>query len=156
MLVLEDGFGGMSAVTPSWRDRLAARTSAERLDRALAAGASPDSSARLALRARHLTSTANRRGLERSVRRIIGRCQQPDVPGVPVPSAHRAIVATAETWGRLADRLGRSGPVSVCGVAQASVLLSDAWGPATRGCSPAELGSELREAIEALSLEAER
>ena len=56
MLLLEDGAGGALATFPRLRDRIAARVRADHLDARLAAGASPDASPSLALRAQTLVN----------------------------------------------------------------------------------------------------
>ena len=69
MLLLEDREGGVFGVNPRIRDRIGAKLHADRLDRALAAGDSPDSTTLLALRSQVLSSTPKRNelaaGLER-------------------------------------------------------------------------------------------
>ena len=61
----------------TWWDRLVARLSATRLDHALAAGASPDSSTSLALRARLLVRPKTRLSLARCVQRVLAEGLRP-------------------------------------------------------------------------------
>ena len=57
--------------------RVLARCAASRLDRELAAGASPETGSRLAARAVQLTSMKTRRNLAASVRRILAAAGEP-------------------------------------------------------------------------------
>src|SRR5271170_4794323 len=71
MLVLLDEAGCPIARTARPWDRVAVRLRAFSLDRDLAAGASPDASVTLALRAQMLVRPRYRRELARSVRRVL-------------------------------------------------------------------------------------
>ena len=92
--------------------RVLARCAATRLDRQLAAGASPESSARLAARAIQLTSMKFRRDLATSVQRILaaaaGSCRSSAAPAAE-PGTDQPAGGTAGQAGRLPSR-ARPGP----------------------------------------------
>lgn len=115
---------------PRIRDRLVARLRARRLDRALARGTSPESSAPLALRAQRLTEPEQRGSIARELRRIVRESQESRRPTLShvMPSRSRVRDARKELI-RLADRLEEPGPVAAGGVAQARILLTDGTGP---------------------------
>jgi hypothetical protein len=98
-----------------WTDRAAARLHASRLDAQLAAGADPDSSALLGLRAQALTSPRRRRLLGRALERVAARG----------PVAAPQLLA-------LAARLLRPRPLAIRGIAAVQVLLTDGAGPLHR------------------------
>ena len=75
--------------------RVLARCAAQRLDRELAAGASPEASTYLAARAAQLTSMTARRHLAASVRRILAAA------GDPAPRQRAYRQASAENLGDL-------------------------------------------------------
>jgi hypothetical protein len=125
-LVLVEHTGPVVARVPL-RARLSARLGFAARDAALAAGADPDTSAALALRARRLIAPRTRRRLAASLRRWVaaagGRRGPHEVrPGPQVADAAGVLLA-------LADRLEARGPVEARGVALVSVLLSDGRGP---------------------------
>ena len=113
-----------------------ARCAASRLDRELAAGASPKTSPRLAARAVQLTSVKTRRDLAASVRRILAAAGsppavEPTIAGHPLrlPLSRARIRQSAEPLAALAGCLTTPGPVPVRGVAMVSQLLADGSGP---------------------------
>jgi hypothetical protein len=109
-----------------------------RLDRKLAAGASPETSVRLAARAMQLTSMESRRDLAASLRGILAVAGQPAV-GVRsrtvafhpwrIALCRARIRQSAEPLAKLAKVLVAPGPVRVRGVAMVSQLLADGTGP---------------------------
>lgn len=104
--------------------RLATHVHSRALDRALAAGVSPDSSAALSMRAHTLIGHASRAGLARTIRRLIEDARHPLNPFTPhVPLCRRKIMRSARTLEELATRLLGSDPVDARGVAQIRVLL---------------------------------
>ena len=130
------------------RDRLRARLDALGLDRALAAGASPDSGLLLSLRAEALISMANRRAIARALRRLVRDAARPLQPLGPVlPLARREILQHRDLIHAWAAVLDRPGPVDLRGVAAVEVLLRDGAGPLYTDdpCHP--LGSRLRAAL---------
>ena len=116
---------------PTWRDRLGAHVIATRLDRELAAGASPDSTVPLALRAQTLVRPEERAGLARSIERIL--TQTPHLSGrgprSPSPGFYRRVQSVRDDLRELVVRLRTNGPVSAQGVAMVRVLLTDGAGP---------------------------
>jgi hypothetical protein len=130
--------------------RVAARCAAARLDRELAAGASPEVSARLAARAGQLTSAKYRRDLAASLLRLLAAAGEPGaaepgagagepgavvlVPGragrpARLPLCRARIRQSGPVLAELAGRLAEPGPVPVRGVAIVSQLLADGTGP---------------------------
>jgi hypothetical protein len=149
VVVLEEGAGlGLHRVR--WRDRLLARARASSLDRALAAGASPEANVPLAIHAGHLCRPAQRHQLARSLMRIAAAADGPAGRrlGAPVcrPSVRRARVELAA----VAGRLGAAGPVDVHGVARVRSLLADGTGPLYRSAPPETLRHELTAVLDAL------
>jgi hypothetical protein len=131
---------------------------ATRLDRELAAGISPETSATLAARATALTSTKARSDLATSVQRILAAAGQPS-PGPPAPADRPArlplnraqISGSATPLATLAGTLAAPGPVPVQGVAMVSQLLADGTGPLYRRADGDDLGHIIENATRALS-----
>ena len=132
------------------RERLSARLQARRLDRALAGGASPDSSAAMALRAKALVRADTRSELAASIRRITSGSAAPAAIGLRVGTARARGRAVGRHLDRLADRLLEPGPVAPRGVALTQELLTDGAGPLFWMESADDLGARLRTALEAL------
>src|ERR1700730_5334283 len=68
-------------------DRLMVRVRAYRLDSELAAGASPDATVPLALRARMLVQMRTRRGMARGAQRILERAMRAPAADLPPAAA---------------------------------------------------------------------
>lgn len=129
-VLLASGRDGVVAERPRLRDRLAAHWRARRLDRYLADGVPPESSAALALRAHRLTEPDRRWSMAGAFRRVVrdaGEERRPRLSRVR-PNV-RAVRAAGEELRRLADMLDDPGPVAAQGVAQAWLLLTDGTGP---------------------------
>ena len=118
--------------------RLLARCAGARLDRELAAGASPEASARLAARAIQLTSMRFRRDLATNMQRILMTAAGPAavmpssaavVSSPRLPLSRAQISQLAGPLATLAVRLAAPGPIPVQDVAMASHLLADGTGP---------------------------
>jgi len=144
-------------VTPERGDvraRLLTRLRSRQLDRALAAGTPPDSSAALSLRAYTLIGPGFRGRLARSVHTLIEDAQRrrPLDPGVPI--CRRKVLRSVRTLEQLADRLAAGGPVDVRGIARLELLLNDADGPVYERPAADDLEPALREALRALELSA--
>jgi hypothetical protein len=153
MLVLLDEAGCPIARTARPWDRIAVRLRAFSLDRDLAAGASPDASVTLALRAQMLVRPRYRRELARSVRRVLtAATQSPLRSHLPVPVCRDRVKDSSEEFADLIRRLLAAGPVAAQGVAQASVLVADAGGPLYRRASAGDLRARVRDAADALIL----
>lgn len=134
---------------PTWRDRLAVHVSANRLDRALAAGASPDSTVPLALRAQSLVRPEERAMLARGIERILAQTPHLSARGGPTspsPSFYRRVQSVADDLRDVVRCLRAGGPVSAQGVARVRVLLTDGAGPLHYG------GGDLRRAVQAAVL----
>lgn len=137
-----------------------ARCAAARLDRELAAGTPPETSAGLAARAMALTSAKARRDLATSVQRILAAAGQPPtvmlspaaaVRPARIPVNRARISHSAVPLAHLAECLAAPGPVPVQGVAMVSRLLADGTGPLYREASGDDLGDIIENASQALS-----
>jgi hypothetical protein len=137
--------------------RVLARYAASRLDRELAAGASPENSARLAARAVQLTSMKVRRNLAASIRRILAAVGDPAEVTVitarpaRLPLARARIRQSAGPLAVLASYLAAPGPVPAQGVAMVSQLLANGVGPLYREASVDDLGDLIDKATRALA-----
>jgi hypothetical protein len=127
LVLIHDGCPVPVAVRPL--DRLLAWLHAPRLDTALAAGASPDATIGLALRAQALIRKRARRALAQAARRVLAEATQPPTAHVPVPVCRDRVQDCAPELEDLIRRLLAPGPVSAQGIAQASALLTDASSP---------------------------
>ena len=135
------------------RTRLWAHVRATSLDRALATGASPDSTAALSLRAEQLIRAGTRRKLARLLRRLITEATRRRVPRAPrVPLCRRKILASRELLRELAERLASQEPVDARGVAQLRLLLIGVVGPLYDDPGADDLEPVLQAALEALDL----
>jgi hypothetical protein len=141
--------------------RILARCAAARLDRELAAGASPEASASLAARAMRLTSMKFRRDLATSVQRILAAAAEPPaVMPSPAVAAHpprlrlrlARISQSAVPLARLAGHLAEPGPVPVQGVAMVSQLLADGGGPLYHDACGDDLDDIIDKVMRALTL----
>lgn len=141
--------------------QILARDQAARLDRALAEGTSPETSARLSARATQLTSTEFRRDLAASLRRILVAAAEPALPAaaqaplraarpVRVPLRTTRISQSAPLLADLASRLLEPGPVPARGVALVAQLLADGTGPLYREAARDDLGTLAERAARAL------
>ena len=153
MLLIDDGHGGVVAARPRLRDHLSARLHADRLDRELAGGASPDTSVPRALRARALTSACTRQYLALGLRRATANATTPAVASIRAAAANRERIRAAATdLERLRYRLLAGAPVSVRGMARTQVLLTDGSGPLHNVVNPEPLAASIRRVIDALDI----
>jgi hypothetical protein len=128
-----------------FRDRLAARLRAHRLDRELAAGTAPDADVAHVLRAATLIAPAQRSMLARSLLRIVRDARErPAGFTARAPVTRRTALAAAEELDALARRLVAPEPVDVRGVAQVGRLLSDVASPLYSGPAGALRGAAQR------------
>jgi hypothetical protein len=152
LLLLDDGSGCPVATKARIWDRLWARLGARRLDADLAAGASPDASVRLALRARILVQPSVRRDLARSTQRVLAAAARPPAGSrLPVPVCRDRVRDAAGELAELVTGLLSPGPVPAQGVAKVSILLGDAGGPLYHRSSVQDLRAAVRETAEALN-----
>jgi hypothetical protein len=140
--------------------RMLARCAAARLDRKLAAGASPETSASLAARAIQLTSMKYRRDLATNVQRILAVAGEPAaiMPSSPaaahpprIPLRRARISQSARPLAKLARHLAGPGPVAVQGVAMISRLLADGTGPLYHDAHGADLPDIIDKVMRALT-----
>lgn len=122
--------GTIVAERPRLRDRLAAHWRSRRLDRALAQGIAPETSAALALRAQRLTEPDRRWTIAGALRRIVRDVETDRARRLGrVAPDPQAVKAASDELNELADTLADPGPVAAHGVAQAWLLLTDGTGP---------------------------
>jgi hypothetical protein len=154
-VVLVDPAGRVCARHAWRRERMAAQFTPSRLDRALAAGAPPEASAVLALRARRLASPHLRLVYARSLQRLLRSADAPS----SMLSAHTSAVrldrvrAAHDELELLVARLTARAPVSSRGVALVSVMLGDGAGPLYSPGSHADLAVVVLGAVRALEPE---
>ena len=135
------------------RTRVWVHLHASSLDQALAAGASPDSTAGLSLRAAQLIRASTRRTLARALRNVISDAARPGLPpGPAVILCRRKILASRGSLVELAERLTSHEPVDARGVAQVRLLLIGAAGPLYDRPRANDLEPALQAALEALDL----
>jgi hypothetical protein len=111
-------------------DRLLARLFGASLDRQLAAGRAPESSALLAARAQHIVALRSRRRLARNWENLLRRARHAHGaynPAIPV-RGDRLIAAEPDVR-ELVRRMRAPLPVPARGVAMATALLTDAISP---------------------------
>ncbi|MGN6169619.1 MAG: hypothetical protein ACTHQQ_15830 [Solirubrobacteraceae bacterium] len=133
------------------RDRLRARLWAWRLDRALARGARPDSTAALSLHAHRLIGRNVRQALARDLRKLPGDAAHPRHRLDPVvPICRRGVLHAAGLLEELAARLDGPEPVDACGVAQVRGLLRNSDSPLFNPNGADEFVRALRTTIDAL------
>ena len=164
-VLLDDDLGRLTVRRVSPWHRLLARVLAASLDRQLADGTRPETSAVLAARAMALTSAGYRRALAASLRRMLAASAAPQ-PRPPSLTAARAagaalhpyvplrrdrIAGAADELAGLAECLTRRGPVPVRGVALVSQLLADGGGPLYWAASRDDLSESVQRAAQALA-----
>jgi hypothetical protein len=153
MLLLDNDAGGFVAVDYGLGDRVRARLAADRIDRALAGGRSPDAGIALAVRAQALASAATRRDLAQGLARALGEARKPSTARIIHVRVNRAqVLAAVPELEELHRRLLSGGPVSVRGVALVKELLTCGTGPMYWRSHPGDLGSQVRRAIDALDV----
>jgi hypothetical protein len=140
--------------------RVLARCAATRLDRQLAAGASPESSTGLAARAIQLTSMKFRRDVATSLQRILAAAGDPPAvvpsraaaaPAPRLPVSRAQISQLAGPLAMLVSYLATPGPVPVQGVAMASQLLADGTSPLYHPVRGHDLGDLIEKLTRALT-----
>jgi hypothetical protein len=122
-----------------------------KLDRQLAGGMDPGSSAALALRAQRITARRNRRRLADGLAGTLDRAQA-NAPALSaaIPPQTGEVLAASAVLAALEGRLRAPDPVSARGLAMLQALLTDAASPLYQPAGPGLLGSRLREAAAAL------
>jgi hypothetical protein len=132
---------------------------ADRWDRQLAAGASPDDTVEHSLRAQYLATSAQRALTASALRRVLTEACA--VPSAAIrlrgPSSgqrsQRVVVACSTEIGRLAARLDSSTPVSPRGLARCRQLVTDGGGPLHYATDVDELRTACVEALRLLQPE---
>jgi hypothetical protein len=121
-----------------WR-RARARLFADRWDRDLSEGVSPDSCVERSLRAEHLARPTQRRLLARALRRSLEGA-----------TLRNGIAVCQDAVMRLASRLESPRPVSARGLAMAHILVTDGTGPLHYCGRPSELRHQCLSTLAAL------
>jgi hypothetical protein len=135
--------------------RVRARVCSRQLDRELAQGISPDSSAILSVRAYDLIGVRMRAMLAQSIRRLVDDAAHPLRPmHFTVPICRSKVWRCRHTLEEVADRLAGSEPLDARGVAQLRLLLSDGAGPLYDHPGANDLAPALRRAVAALEVRA--
>lgn len=131
MLVLVfDAAGSIVAHRATLVERLVAKCTSGRLDRALADGATPESSVLLAIRAQQLVDAHMRFVLADSLRELADEATGSTAHRLSrVPMDWPAVRAVAGDLRMLAAHLLERAPTPARGVAQVNVLLTDGGGP---------------------------
>jgi hypothetical protein len=151
LVLLEEAGSPVACAVRPW-DRLLVRLHAFRLDSELAAGAAPEASVGLAVRAQMLVRTRHRRDLAASADRVLATAMQPAFSGRPqIPVCRDRVGDCSEEFGELIRRLRAPGPVLVQGVAKVGMLLADAGGPLYHRASAGDLRAQVRDAADALA-----
>jgi hypothetical protein len=136
--------------------RVRARMCAYSLDRALAAGAPPDSSADLELRAHLLIGSRSRLDLALAIRRLLDQAGDPLRPlSFTVPICRRKVHRSRQTLSELADRLLSDQALDARGLAQIRLLLSNGAGPIYVAPAANDLEPALARAMAALEVRAQ-
>jgi len=150
MIVVVEHGAGLGLRRVRLRDRLLTRLRASSLDAELAAGASPESSVTLALRAGQLCRPSYRRLLSHGLTCVLANAEGSTRSLRKVPVNRRAVRDARAELEAAAERLGATGPVDVRGVARIAELLTDGTGPLYQASRPGRLRDELRAALGAL------
>ena len=133
--------------------RVRARVHERQSDRALASGISPDSSARLSVRAHQLIGCPTRAALARAIRRLVDDAGRPARPmSFNVAICRSKVRRSRHTLEDLADRLLSDGPLDARGLAQIHLLLNDGAGPLYDRPTADDLAPALKRAIAALEV----
>jgi hypothetical protein len=135
--------------------RVRARMCTRQLDRELAQGISPDSSAVLSVRAHDLIGVRTRSMLAQSIRRLLDEAAHPLRPlHFTVPICRSKVWRCRHTLVEVADRLVGGEPLDARGVAQLRLLLSDGAGPLYDHPGANDLAPALQRVIAALEVRA--
>ena len=133
--------------------RVRARMCTRRLDRALAQGVSPDSSAGLSVHAHDLIGARARCTLSRSIQRLIEEALHPLRPlSFSVPICRAKVLRSRCALQEVADRVAGEEPLSAHGLAQLRLLLTDGVGPLYTHPGADDLAPALERAMDALEV----
>ena len=159
-VLLRDDLDRLSLVRLRPWHRLLAHCAGWRLDGELAAGASPESSVRLAARAIQLTSSKSRRDLATSLERVLAAVREQPA-GIPtgtravhpprLPLCRARISRSAGPLATLAGYLTAPGPVPVQGVAMVHRLVTNGAGPLYWEACSDDLSDIIEKATQALA-----
>lgn len=149
MELLEDKTAGLVAVRPRLRDRIASRLHADRIDRHLADGGSPEESVAAALRGRALTGPRARRRLACGLDRAIAMASAPpaSLRVIDGSQIRRALPELCE----LRALLDLETVPSAGGMARARLLLIDGTGPMYNPNAPRDLRESVLAVLDAFA-----
>jgi hypothetical protein len=133
------------------RARLEARLRRRQLDEALIAGADPDSTPALAVRAEQLVRTGSRASLARSVRDAVNLAVPPRQASSRAPLNRPAIRASRAELLELARLLEARTDASAAGVALVRNLIADGTGPLYGRAPAVRLRGSIERASRAIS-----
>ena len=135
--------------------RVRVRMRARQLDRALAEGASPDSSAGLSVRAHDLIGSRARTVLADAIRRLVEDAVHPLRPlQFNIPVCRSKVRRSRRTLEAVAERLVADEPLDARGLAQLRLLLTDGAGPVYDHPGANDLEPALRRVMAALEVQA--
>jgi hypothetical protein len=152
LLLIERSDTTYAATHPGPWSRLTARVFAFKIDHTLAAGARPDSTIALALRAQTLVGDSARIRLAQGFQRLLRVAADPATRhplDAAAPFRRSRVHAADAELRELIDRLLGPQLVSARGVAQARLLLTDGAGPLYRS-QYGDLGPRVSAVIDAL------
>lgn len=152
LIMIDDLTRGLVVRPATSRERLSARARAGSLDRQLAAGTPPETTALLALRAATLVRPKVRHRFARSLQQIMRYAASagPHRSVVLTPLTCRNILNAAVELNRLTERLVSPCPVSARGVAMVEILLTDGAGPLYYPARASQLPASVGAAMDAL------
>ena len=135
---------------PSLIARLTARVRADRYDRLLSVGVTPEPGSPLAAHRARLTSTAERHAIASSLQQVVRDAYDhiPTASSSRIPLHVPNVTAAEELIDRVTQRLHSPRSISAVGMARLRLVLSDGAGPLYRygrGDLPGRLGAALAE-----------
>jgi hypothetical protein len=137
---------------PTLGHRLNARLLADRLDRELATGITPEASLLHALHAQRIVRPRSCRTLGRSLRRILAAAGADTTSRVPTatPICQANVRAAATMLALVVQRLERNGPIQARGIASLRLLITNGGGPIYRADAPENLSIEAQTVLQYL------
>jgi hypothetical protein len=154
MLILINALDqGVTTRTATPWEQFVSHIRAYKLDHDIAAGASPESSALLALRAQALVRPAMRQRLARSLEQLLEEAAPghgPQPSGLQVRVRRDRILGAADALQILIDRLLAPAPAPARGVAGLRILLTDGAGPLYYPSDNDNLSAHVLEIVEQL------
>ena len=130
VIVMLDEYNGVVSREATRWERLLSRMLSSSLDRTLAAGTAPETSALLAVRANDLAGPTTRSHLEESFAQLANAADvQAPRSSTRTPVDWHAVGAAKRELDLVAARLREPGPLPVAGIARLRIILTDGAGP---------------------------